>query len=107
MLPEQIGERLVRQLLDGSHPVARELLQLAESVVVEGDQFAHALSAPNSACLQSASLRDSSMFPDPNNGQRTVAVRRLQMADQADESLMLTNMIEDSTTRPAADDVAA
>jgi hypothetical protein len=47
------------------------------------------------------------MFPDPNNGQRTVAVRRLQMADQADESRMLINMIEDRTTRPAVDDAAA
>jgi PAS domain S-box-containing protein len=43
----------------------------------------------------------------PNNGQRTVAVRRLYMADQADESRMLINMIEDRTTQVAADDVAA
>src|SRR5258708_15479892 len=44
VLPEQIGEGLVRQLLDGRHPVAAELLQLVESVVVEGDQLAHACS---------------------------------------------------------------
>jgi hypothetical protein len=43
----------------------------------------------------------------PNNGERTVAVRRLYVADQADESRMLINMIEDRTTQGAADDVAA
>jgi hypothetical protein len=49
MFPEQIGERLVRQLLNGCHPVARKLLQLVGSIVVEGDQFTHALSAPLAA----------------------------------------------------------
>ena len=43
----------------------------------------------------------------PNNGQRTVAVRRLHMADQTDESNMLINMIEDRTAQVTADDVAA
>ncbi len=41
MFPEQIGERFVRQFLNGRHPVARELFQLVERVVVEGDQFTH------------------------------------------------------------------
>jgi hypothetical protein len=41
VLPEQIGKGFVRQLLKIRHPVARELLQLVESVVVKGDQFAH------------------------------------------------------------------
>jgi hypothetical protein len=49
MLPEQIGERLVGQFLNSCHPVARKLLQLVERIVVEGDQFAHALSAPSAA----------------------------------------------------------
>jgi hypothetical protein len=49
VLPEQVGERLIRQFLKGRHPVAAELLQLVESVVVEGDQFAQLglLSAPH------------------------------------------------------------
>ena len=46
MLPEQIGECFVRQFLNGAHPVARQLLQLVESIIVEGDQLAHALPAP-------------------------------------------------------------
>ena len=46
MFPEQIGECFVRQLLDGRHAVARQLLQLVESVVIEGDQLAH-----DRACL--------------------------------------------------------
>jgi hypothetical protein len=41
VLLEQIGERLVRQFLNSPHPVARELLQLVERIVIEGDQFAH------------------------------------------------------------------
>jgi hypothetical protein len=44
MLLEEIGERLVRQFLKRRHPVARELLELVERIVVEGDQFAHASS---------------------------------------------------------------
>jgi hypothetical protein len=43
---EHNGERLVRQFLKGRHPVARQLLQLVVSIVVEGDQLAHASSAP-------------------------------------------------------------
>jgi len=43
----------------------------------------------------------------PNNGQRHVAVRRLPIADQASESRMLINMIEDRTDRPDVADVAA
>ena len=50
MFLEQIGERFVRQFLKGRHPVARELRQLVESVVVEGDQLAH-------DCLPPASPR--------------------------------------------------
>ncbi len=38
----------------------------------------------------------------PNNGQRTVAVRRLHMPGRADESHMLIVMIEDRTTQVAA-----
>jgi hypothetical protein len=41
VLPEHIGERLIRQFLKGRHPVAPELLQLVIGVVVKGDQFAH------------------------------------------------------------------
>ena len=37
-----VGEGLIRQFLSGRHPVARQLLQFFEGVVVEGDQFAHA-----------------------------------------------------------------
>jgi PAS domain S-box-containing protein len=43
----------------------------------------------------------------PNNGQRLVAVRRLPIADQASDSRMLINMIEDRTDRPNVADVAA
>jgi PAS domain S-box-containing protein len=42
VLPEQIGEGFVREFLNGPHPVARQLLQLVEGVVVEVDQLAHA-----------------------------------------------------------------
>ena len=41
VLLEHIGECFVRQFLNGRHPVAAELLQLVESIVVKGDQFAH------------------------------------------------------------------
>src|SRR5579864_8213185 len=41
VLLQEIGERLVRQFLKRRHPVARQLFQLVEGVVVEGDQFAH------------------------------------------------------------------
>ena len=43
----------------------------------------------------------------PNNGQRTVAVRRLRLADQAGESHMLLNMIEDRTDQANIAGVAA
>jgi hypothetical protein len=43
MLPQEVGERFVRQFLKGRRSVARQLLQLVESIVVEGDQLAHAL----------------------------------------------------------------
>src|SRR5713226_4413208 len=46
VLLEQIGERFVGQFLNRRHPVAPKLLQLVEGVVVEGDQLAHASSAP-------------------------------------------------------------
>jgi PAS domain S-box-containing protein len=42
----------------------------------------------------------------PNNGERYVAVRRLRIADQSSES-MLINMIEDRTDQAAAAEVAA
>jgi hypothetical protein len=42
VLLQDVGERFVRQFLDGGHPVAPELLQLFEGLVVEGDQLAHA-----------------------------------------------------------------
>jgi PAS domain S-box-containing protein len=38
----------------------------------------------------------------PNNGQRKVAVRRLHIADQAGESHILLNMIEDTTDQDVA-----
>ena len=41
MLFEQVGEGLVRELLQRTHAVARQLLQLLERVVVELDQSAH------------------------------------------------------------------
>jgi len=41
VLPKQIGERFIRQLLNGRHAIAPQLLQLVEGVIVEGDQFAH------------------------------------------------------------------
>src|ERR1700726_37885 len=41
MFPEDVGERLVRELLNGRHPVAAELLQFIEGFVVEGDQLTH------------------------------------------------------------------
>jgi len=43
VLAEQIGEGFIRQFLDRRHAVAAKLLQLVESVVVEGDQFAQRL----------------------------------------------------------------
>jgi PAS domain S-box-containing protein len=43
----------------------------------------------------------------PNNGQRLVAVRRLPIADQASDSRMLINMIEDRTDQPNVAGVAA
>ncbi len=55
MLPEQIGECFIRQLLDRRHPVASKLLQLVEGVVVEVDQLAHALSVPVAAALGGSS----------------------------------------------------
>ena len=56
MLPEQIGERLVRQLLDGRHSVATELLQLVERVVVECDQLAQAFSNPRGSLVPAGGL---------------------------------------------------
>ncbi len=41
MLLEQVGECFVGQFLKGRHPVAPQLLQLVECVVIEGDQLAH------------------------------------------------------------------
>jgi hypothetical protein len=41
VLPEQIAKGFVRQFLKSRHPVARELLEFVESVIVKGDQFAH------------------------------------------------------------------
>jgi hypothetical protein len=41
VLLQEIGERFVREFLNSAHPVARELLQFVESVVIEGDQFAY------------------------------------------------------------------
>jgi hypothetical protein len=43
----------------------------------------------------------------PNHGRRHVAVRRLPIADQASDSRMLTNMIEDRTDQFEAAAVAA
>ncbi len=37
MLFEQVGEGFIRQFLDGRHSIAGKLLQLVESVVIEGD----------------------------------------------------------------------
>jgi hypothetical protein len=48
VLLEQIAESLVGQLLKIRHPVARELLEFVESVIVKGDQFAHDRPAPAS-----------------------------------------------------------
>jgi hypothetical protein len=48
VLLEDVGERFVRQLLDSRHSLATRLLQLVESVVVEGDQFAH---GPSCSCI--------------------------------------------------------
>lgn len=47
------------------------------------------------------------MVATPNNGQRTVAVRRLQIAGEADESRVLLVMVEDRTDQANATDVAA
>jgi hypothetical protein len=41
VLPENISECFVGEFLDGRHPVAPQLLQLIEGIVVEGDQLAH------------------------------------------------------------------
>jgi len=41
MLPEQVAKGFVSQFLKIRHPVARELLELVESIIIEGDQFAH------------------------------------------------------------------
>jgi hypothetical protein len=46
VLFEHVGKRFIRQFLKRRHPVAPELLQLVESVVIEGDQLAH-----DRACL--------------------------------------------------------
>jgi hypothetical protein len=43
----------------------------------------------------------------PNNGQRHVAVRRLRIADQASETQMLINMIEDRTEPATVAEAAA
>jgi len=43
----------------------------------------------------------------PNNGQRTVAVRRLRIAGEVDESQVLLSMIEDRTDQANVADVAA
>jgi PAS domain S-box-containing protein len=43
----------------------------------------------------------------PNNGQRMVAVRRLRIAGEADESQVLLSMIEDRTDQANVADVAA
>ena len=48
VLPQQVGKGLVGQFLKRRHPVARKLGELVERVVVEGDQFAQASSAPAS-----------------------------------------------------------
>ncbi len=58
MLSEQIGERFVRQFLNRRHPVAPQLPQFVESIVVEGDQFAHDRAWPlfRFTQLQSATL---------------------------------------------------
>jgi hypothetical protein len=48
MLLEQISKGFIRQFLKIRHPVARELLELVERVIVKGDQFAHDRPAPAS-----------------------------------------------------------
>ena len=40
MLDEQIGERLVGELLEGGKPVTREQLQRMKRLLVEGDELA-------------------------------------------------------------------
>ena len=52
MLLQDVGERFVGQFLNGRHPVAPELLQFVERVVVEGDQLAH-----HGACFLRRSIR--------------------------------------------------
>ena len=47
MLLEQVGKGLVRQFLKCRHPVAPKLSELAERVVVEGNQFAQILTTPD------------------------------------------------------------
>jgi hypothetical protein len=47
--------------LNGRHPVARELLQFVERVVVEGDQLAHDRVSP-------APQRDAGSMVDDGNG---------------------------------------
>ena len=42
MLLQEIGKGFIGQFLKRRHPVARQLPELVESVVVKGDQFAHA-----------------------------------------------------------------
>jgi hypothetical protein len=41
VLAHEIGESLVGQFLEGRHPMARQLVQLLECFVVEGDQLTH------------------------------------------------------------------
>jgi hypothetical protein len=66
VLFEQIGEGFVRQFLKGRHPVARKLRQFVRCVVIEGDQFAHALPAPAvGRVLPSLSSRAYLQLSDP------------------------------------------
>jgi hypothetical protein len=62
MLLENIGESFVRQFLNGRHPVAPQLLQLVESIVVEGDQLAH-MPVPAPASLARLKARRRKIVP--------------------------------------------
>src|SRR5215472_1765281 len=47
VLLQEVGKRLIGKFLERRHPVARQLLEFGGGVVVEGDQFAHAITSLN------------------------------------------------------------
>jgi hypothetical protein len=85
VFPEQVGERLIRQLLEGCHPVASQLFQFVEGIVVEGDQFAHAFSGSCAIGFNNIQAGRTKMVPLGGGGGHEAAARKRRDFGQPDD----------------------